>query len=323
MKVSIIVPVFNVELYIKRCILSVMNQKYTEIECILVDDCGTDRSMDVANELIANYEGSVYFKVMHHQNNRGLSAARNTGIKEATGEYLFFLDSDDELTPNCIQSLIGISALSDNIDIICGTTDSKPYNKGYDICQFYQTPILTGNEEIRKASFAKWKAIPISAWNKLIRSEFLRNELLYFKEGMLYEDHLWWFQCARKAQKVAFSKDVTYVHYTTPNSIMSTANNEKISKNFLILLDDVLSAIDEPYMKSQLCKYSGLMLRGYTSDPKYEVFCRKFSTMLNEKGCLFLAFALTQYNWISKTWLCEYYKIFMKKALRIVQLSSK
>ena len=77
-KISIIIPIYNVEEYIEECLQSVMRQTYKgEIECILVDDCGKDNSIAIAEQLIADYTGSIAFRILHHEHNRGLSAARN------------------------------------------------------------------------------------------------------------------------------------------------------------------------------------------------------------------------------------------------------
>ena len=105
-KVSIVIPVYNVEPYIEECLQSVMRQTYLGMmECILVDDCGTDNSMGIAEQLIEAYNGPIDFKVLHHEHNRGVSAARNTGIDAACGEYIFFLDSDDWISDDCIERL--------------------------------------------------------------------------------------------------------------------------------------------------------------------------------------------------------------------------
>ena len=84
MKVSIIIPVYNVAPYIQRCLDSVVAQTFQDIECILVDDCGTDNSVEVAQQYIDNYRGQIQFKLIHHDKNQGLSGARNTGIRMAT-----------------------------------------------------------------------------------------------------------------------------------------------------------------------------------------------------------------------------------------------
>ena len=92
MKVSIIIPVYNVENYLVRCLDSVTAQTCQDIECILVDDCGNDHSVQIAEDYIQTYQGPIVFKFLHHTKNRGLAAARNTGIDAATGDYLFFPD---------------------------------------------------------------------------------------------------------------------------------------------------------------------------------------------------------------------------------------
>ena len=104
-RLSIIIPVYNVASYIKRCLESVLFQDHVllDIELIIVDDCGQDQSMDIVRQIVAGYHGPVLCKVLHHDKNLGLSAARNTGLKAATGDYVLFVDSDDYLLPNSIS----------------------------------------------------------------------------------------------------------------------------------------------------------------------------------------------------------------------------
>lgn len=104
MNVSIIIPIYNVASYIEECLRSVMLQTYQgKMERLMVDDCGTDDSIAIAEKMIANYSGPIKFQIMHHEYNRGLSAARNIGTLQATGGYLYYLDSDDEITIDCIK----------------------------------------------------------------------------------------------------------------------------------------------------------------------------------------------------------------------------
>lgn len=97
MKVSIIIPVYNVSKYIKRCLKSVLGQTWKDLEIILVDDCTPDDSMDIVRGILETSSRSDIVTILKHEKNRGLSAARNTGIRQATGNYLYFLDSDDYL----------------------------------------------------------------------------------------------------------------------------------------------------------------------------------------------------------------------------------
>lgn len=105
MKVSIIIPVYNVSKYIERCLKSVLGQTWKDLEIILVDDCTPDDSMDIVRGILETSSRSDIVTILKHEKNRGLSAARNTGIRQATGNYLYFLDSDDYLPANGIELL--------------------------------------------------------------------------------------------------------------------------------------------------------------------------------------------------------------------------
>ena len=96
--VSIIVPVYNVAHYIEDCLRSVMRQTYKgSMECLVVDDCGTDDSMSIVERMIAEYDGPIQFKILRHEHNRGLSAARNTGTMQATGDYSIKIELNGSL----------------------------------------------------------------------------------------------------------------------------------------------------------------------------------------------------------------------------------
>lgn len=134
--VSVIIPVYQVSDYIERCIRSVMSQTTTDIECIIVDDATEDDSIVKCERLIKEYndnvnldhnhdhnldgKGRIRFKILHHEMNRGLSAARNTGTKAATGEYVFYLDSDDEMTPDCMEKMMLMAEKYPEAEMVIG-----------------------------------------------------------------------------------------------------------------------------------------------------------------------------------------------------------
>lgn len=126
-QVSIIIPVYNVSDNIERCILSVINQTYHHIECIVVDDGSPDDSMEKCYSLINHYVGPILFSVVAHERNLGLSAARNTGIDKSNGDYIFFLDGDDELLPYSIQCMVDITELYPKVEMVQGLR-IKPRN---------------------------------------------------------------------------------------------------------------------------------------------------------------------------------------------------
>ena len=118
-KVSIIIPVYNVEPYIEECLNSIANQTVTEgLECIIVDDCGKDNSAALAKRFVEGYHGNVRFSFIQRAENGGLSATRNTGMKAARGEYLYFLDSDDYLIPSAIEKLVSIADRYGGVDLL-------------------------------------------------------------------------------------------------------------------------------------------------------------------------------------------------------------
>lgn len=224
MKISIIVPVYNVEAYIEDCLRSVAAQIYNgELECIIVNDCTTDNSCGIIERFIAKYNGNIQFTLLHHDKNRGLSAARNTGIDAATGEYIYFLDSDDEITPNCIE-LLAEPLKEKKFDFVIG--NYKIIGPDIDI-----PPLLLENgtilegDEIRKGFFSyKWY---VMAWNKLCNINFIHKNKLYFKEGVITEDELWCFQLACTAQSMYVIKQETYKYKIRETSIMGMLNAEK------------------------------------------------------------------------------------------------
>lgn len=104
-KVTIIVPVYNVEQYVSRCLKSLTSQTFTDLEVLLIDDASSDSSVSIITESIGAYTGDITFRLLRQSVNQGMSAARNRGMQEAKGEYLYFLDSDDYITKDCIEVL--------------------------------------------------------------------------------------------------------------------------------------------------------------------------------------------------------------------------
>ena len=233
-KVSIIIPVYNVEPYIERCIKSVLRQTYRNLEVILVDDCSPDRSMDLAKEYInknLNENSDLQFLFLKHDHNRGLSAARNTGIDAATGEYVYFLDSDDEITEDCISVLVKPIG-NDKFDCVIGNIVAIGSDDPY--FQLRGEGIYNSTKSIANA-YLQEKWYPM-AWNKLCRISFLKEHCLFFKEGLIHEDELWSFQLACTLQTLFAVKKHTYIYYIRPNSIITGNSIKTRTVNLLKVL---------------------------------------------------------------------------------------
>ena len=235
MKISIVIPVYNVEPYIEDCLKSVAAQTYKgDIECIIVNDCTPDGSCAIIERFIKEYNGNIDFILLHHTKNRGLSAARNTGIYTATGEYIYFLDSDDEITPECIE-VLAEPLKKKKYDFVIGNYQTIDSDNEYPPLLIEQGEINT-NEEIRKLYFhRKWYMM---AWNKLCNLDYIRKEKLYFKEGLLNEDNLWSFQLACTAQSMFVTKKETYRYKVRETSIMGRINSEKTALAFATITQE-------------------------------------------------------------------------------------
>ena len=154
MNVSIIIPVYNVAPYIEDCLRSVIGQTYRGvIECLIVDDRGTDDSIAIAERLIKDYSGPIRFEILHHEHNRGVAAARNTGALKAKGDYIFYLDSDDEITTDCIEKMMAVASQEPDIEMVQGNyirfCDGKQIHGPREISIVHASP----NEEVRNCFY--------------------------------------------------------------------------------------------------------------------------------------------------------------------------
>ena len=240
--ISVIIPVYNVEPYIEECLLSVANQTMTEgMECIIVDDCGHDNSMKLVQRFVEGYSGTVSFRIYTHDKNRGLSAARNTGIKAATGEYIYLLDSDDYIVPGCIEALYSIAKKYDS-DIVQGAyiTGSRHLNNVMSITH----PAFTEDRRYIKRTLLDYDRNPVMAQNRLVRRQLITDNALWFKEGIIHEDNYWTFFLAKHVKRMTFCTEKLYYYRATPGSITKNRNTEKEVLAFTTMVRDFTANID-------------------------------------------------------------------------------
>lgn len=273
MIVSIIIPIYNVENYILECLQSVANQTMTDgVECILIDDKGTDRSILLATNFIREYHGSIKFTLVQHPVNKGLSASRNTGIHASKGEYVYFLDSDDTITPDCIELMYSYILKYGNVDLVLGSfyesIEEKKCLSNYSLAEYSDDP------RIIKSFLLKYQGDIIPAQSKLIKRQLIESRSLYFKEGIIHEDNYWTFFLAKYVTTMCFCNKRTYYHRNNPNSITKKINLAKECfafrtiicdlcpsiDPFLVgcqkeyILDNLLTALDNGYYESELDK---------------------------------------------------------------------
>lgn len=239
--ISIIIPCYNAVNYIHRCMESVAKQTYKNIEALLIDDCGTDKTFDAVNCFLKDYTGNITFKVFKQKHNMGVSAARNRGLKEAKGEYIYFLDSDDSITEHCIEKLVDIALTNKDVEMVIG--NYKIIGPLYFAPFAMQERIYT-SKEIIDATFTH--VIYGMPWNKLMKKDFIIRNNLFFIEGILHEDIIWCCYCALCLNKVRVVLERTYNYYVHQYSITTQDSKrnhqEHRIKGIMYLIDYIFCA---------------------------------------------------------------------------------
>ena len=265
--ISIIVPIYQVELYLEKCIDSIINQTYKNLEIILIDDGSPDRCGAICDE----YAGKDSRIRVIHQKNGGLSAARNAGLDIAKGDYIQFVDSDDWIEPEACETVLTI-AEEQHADIVC-----------FGFCWLLPTGETTlvsvnSSSEIEEAAvikqlICKKSVIRNFAWNKLFVRKLFDG--VRFPVGRTYEDICVTYQLVHKADKIYATKAILYHYVTRENSISSKRFNAKTIK-------DLIAAYKQPieFLQSEYPEYADMqiahalreMLNGWAlleNDPDY------------------------------------------------------
>lgn len=223
MKISIVVTVYNIEKYIKKCIESLKAQTYDNIEIIVVDDCSPDKSMTIVEEM-----KDSRFVIIHNKENVGAGLSRRYGIQHSTGEYVMLVDGDDWIETDCIKKLVD-AAIESNADIAsCGVrviySDTKIENFDYkttgecygidklniERCSF-KTVMFLNNKIVRRALYDKVEY----CGSRFIEDVPTEKKLLYYANKVKYIDFCGYNYCKREGSLTAIKDKVRYFIYTT------------------------------------------------------------------------------------------------------------
>lgn len=230
-EISIIVPCYNNEKYIKRCLDSLINQTLEDIDIIVVDDGSTDRSAEIIKSI--NDPRIRYF----YKANQGIAAARNFGLSKINSEYFGFLDSDDYCEPETYETLLNKIKTNNSDLVVCnfiwefeGASNKNYIQK--------EGPYGPGKEMMNKL-FA-------TLWNKVYKTSFIRSLDYKFIEGFRYEDSSFLYKMCPYAKKVSF-EDTDFFHYTQHKGSITRTYNEKV-KDMVFIFNDLY----EYYQKNDL-----------------------------------------------------------------------
>lgn len=255
-RLSIIIPVYNVEQYIARCLDSCLSQNIPaeEYEIIVVNDESPDNSMAIVDDYCHKYKN---IKVINRKNG-GLSAARNTGIESARGEYIWFIDSDDRISTDCINPLLNY-AETNSLDVLCiGLNLEYPDGRieKYPIECEDKEQIYDGKDFIVKAG------MPPAAWAAIFRRELLFVNGLKFYEGILHEDHEFTPRAYCLAKRIAYYDAQIYYYNQRAGGIMKSNNNLRRCRDLLTVADSLFAFTTEKISKDSNA-YKAMMQKVY------------------------------------------------------------
>lgn len=234
---SIIVPIYNVENYLSDCLDSIFAQSFKNFEVVCINDASTDNSYNILIEYAKEHSN---VKVINLIKNQGLSHARNVGMNIASGKYLVFVDSDDKIVPNMLETLWenvkneDIDLLYFNMEFLVETNWAKEKIREVNYIEY--EGIYSGIQMF--AELYKSKQMKVEVCRQLFSKEFINNNNIRFYEGILHEDNLFSFICAMKAKKVKNINEKLYIYRQRDGSIMS-AINEKRMESLIIVISEI------------------------------------------------------------------------------------
>lgn len=234
-EVSIIIPIYNVEKYLRQCLDTVYSIKNIKKEIILVNDSSPDNSYKIIEEYQKKYEEET---VVINRKNGGLSAARNSGLEVAKGEYISFIDSDDYIDPLKFEEVFK-KGKKLNLDIIIGRakkiwSDKNKNEEKLEVPnEFVDIDIIKGEKYLRKSLYHRKHRVEV--WDDFYKREFLLKNDLKFIEGILHEDVPFTFKAFILAQKVKFFDIDFYYYRQREGSIMSTLNEKSFTSRLYFI----------------------------------------------------------------------------------------
>lgn len=232
--VTIAMPIYNVALYVEKSLLSALNQTFSNIEYLLIDDKGMDGSMDIVRRIISVHPRGKDVRIIDQEYNQGTAAARNAMVANASGEFLFIMDSDDIISSDCIDILYQ-KMQQHSVDFVAGSFkrrdwDGNLLSGGY---QYKNALIEGGDYAVAEYRYGQGHDIYVATWNKLYRTQFLRSNNIRCIDGYMIDDVWFTYQVIMYARSCYLVSDCTLFYTYNPNSVTSVRYSEKLSEQYV------------------------------------------------------------------------------------------
>ena len=246
--VSVIVPVYNVEKYLRRCVDSIIAQTYENIEVILVDDGSTDRSGNLCDEY-THLDNRIQ---VIHKTNGGLSDARNTGLRTAKGDYILYIDSDDFVDEDIVEELL--SGVQPGTDIIVGG-----YKKVFsDHMVMFTCDGVEHGKRYTSEEYLKRARIDVVVWGNLYRRNYLLENDLFFKKGFIHEDNEIFSRLYLNANGIVGTKGAHYNYIIREGSIQTSKISKRREECYLEIFTEwfhTFNQVKDPDTRKALLNY--------------------------------------------------------------------
>lgn len=237
--ITIAIPVYNVSRYVRKSLLSALNQDFIgEYEILVVDDCGTDDSMDIVRSVVKEHPRGGIVRIVEHAENMGLGPARNTAIDNARGEYIFFLDSDDWVSTDCL-SVLYRRAEAAGSDITVGSLIRVEEDNPAKVKEEIFPDMDVNHEAAGVYLFTQGVNYNIELWNKLMRLSFIRGKGLTCVHRII-EDSIFDFNARALVQKVSLVSNVTLYYNIRKGSILTNIKQQGGSDESAFVFCDIL-----------------------------------------------------------------------------------
>lgn len=230
--VTIGIPVYKSVDYIQRSLASALNQTYSSIEFLVIDDGGADGSMNIVEQMKTEYHRGSDIRIIKHEHNKGVAASRNRIIDEASGDYLYFLDSDDVIAENAIEIMMQQVRQYD-AEIVFGSYEKIEVTGERTLCQYPAIQLLR-EDELASFAYRKYAGIQASACNYLVKTFLLREHHHRFINTDYWEDLVFTFDLVTMVCRAVLLPDVTYSYLCREDSLSHYQQRDKISKDEII-----------------------------------------------------------------------------------------
>lgn len=262
-EVTIGIPVYNSEKYLKETLESALSQTFPSIEYLIMDDCSTDTSMAIVQAYQQTHPRGEHIRIVHQPRNMGIGIARNRIIDEAQGQYLYFLDADDIITPDAI-SLLHENAIQNDAEMVYASHERiEEFDGNHNSTVFQHAKRnFTQENEFANYAYEEYGRLPAPVWNILFRMEVFRKNQLRFADTNFWEDFTFHMDLPSYVTRVSMLPDITYKYICRSGSLSNFQKRTHIDKQEI---EKTIAAVehvkansyriaDKPYFPQRMCK---------------------------------------------------------------------